>query len=135
MKKNFYIIYILLFSLILSNSRVSFTRPGSFLRLSDHAIYNNNELLSIAIASEITSLGDIVSHASSFAINKNNPTGMSWGLSYTMLPYTGINALESDVDIDYEFGVHMQSTLYRSGKTYITAGLHDFLLGADDLEK
>ncbi len=132
MKKNFYIFYILLFSLIISNSRVAFSRPGALLRLSDYKVYNNNELISIVLASEITSLGDIISHSSGLSIHKTNPNGMSWGLSYTMLPYAGIDLSSQESNLDYEAGFHVQSTLYNTGTTRITAGMHDFLLNIDD---
>ena len=133
MKKSSYIILIVLFSFLLANSRVSFLRPGAFMRSSNYEAYNANKLFSIGIGSEITSVGEITSHSSSFAFNKTNANGTSWGLSYTVLPYTGINAGAANSDIDYEIGAHFQSNIYSTGKTNITAGIHDFLLNDEEM--
>tara|TARA_Y100001936_G_scaffold47461_1_gene46184 strand:+ start:3838 stop:5205 length:1368 start_codon:yes stop_codon:yes gene_type:complete len=123
--------YIILFSLAISNSRVSFTRPGSFMRVSNFENYNSNTLFSLSLGSEVTSLGDIVSHSSSFAYNKNYASGNSWGINYTILPYTGIDANEANSDLGYEFGFHYQNQLYTTGRSTITAGVHDVLLSND----
>ena len=90
----------------MSNSRVSFTRPGSFMRVSNFENYNSNTLFSLSLGSEVTSLGDIVSHSSSFAYNKNYASGNSWGINYTILPYTGTDPTEANRDLGYEFGFH-----------------------------
>ena len=134
MKKFYLTIYLVLISsFLLSNSRVSFTRPGSFMRVSNFESYNDNSLFSLSLASEITSLDrTITSHSTSFAYNKTSIDGASWGFSYTMLPYTGTDEIESDINDDYEFGVHYQNRLYSSGRSVITAGVHDLLL-SDDL--
>jgi len=133
MKKTYYYIIILvLISISFSNSRVSFSRPGAFIRSSSFQPYNPNQLFSISIGSEVTSVGDIFSHSSSFALNKTNMNGTSWGLSYTLLPYTGIDETVADSDTDYEFGAHFQTNLYSTGKTNITAGIQDLLLNDDE---
>ena len=133
MKKQYYILLICLFSFLLSNSRVSFLRPGAFMRASNYEAYNANKLFSIGIGSEITSLGDITSHSSSFAFNKTNTNGTSWGFSYTVLPYVGIDPAVANSDIKYEVGAHFQSNIYSTGKTNITAGIHDFLLNDEEM--
>ena len=133
MKKYYYILLILLISTLFANSRVSFLRPGAFMRVSNYEAYNANKLFSIGIGSEITSLGDITSHSSSFSFNKTNSNGTTWGLSYSMLPYTGINPGDESSNINYEIGAHFQSNIYSTGKTNITAGIHDFLLNDDEM--
>ena len=127
------IVISLLFMFIFANSRVAFVRPGALMRLSNHEPYNHNKLFSLALGSEITSLGDIVSHSSSFAFNKSNMNGTSWGLSYTVLPYTGIYESEADKNIDYEFGFHFQNKLYSTGKSVITAGVQDVLINRENI--
>ena len=133
MKKYLYILLLLLISVLCSNSRVSFLRPGAFMRTSNYEAYDANKLFSIGIGSEITSLGDITSHSSSFAFNKTNVNGTTWGLSYTVLPYTGTNPGDASSNINYEIGAHFQSNIYSTGKTNITAGIHDFLLSDDEM--
>ena len=58
MKKSSYIILIFLFSFLLANSRVSFLRPGAFMRASNYEAYNLktfwNDLRSILWISRIT---------------------------------------------------------------------------------
>jgi len=130
--KYIYIIIILTASILFANSRVAFSRPGSLIRASIHEPYDPNKLFSVSIGSELTSLGKITSHSSSFAINKTNMNGSSWGLSYTLLPYTGIDENLSNSEIDYEIGVHFQTNIYSAGKTNITAGIHDILLNDDE---
>ena len=133
MKNKYLPIYIILIgSILLANSRVAFSRPGSLIRASVHESYDPNKLFSISIGSEISSIGKITSHSSSFALNKTNMNGTSWGLSYTLLPYTGIDENIADADIDYEIGAHFQTNLYSTGRTNITAGIHDFLLNDDE---
>ena len=132
MKKYFHILLILLISNLIANSRVSFLRPGALMRLSNNVSYNNNELFSVALGSEVTSVGDIISHSSGFAINKTNSNGASWGFSYSLLPYDGINSEDAESDLDYEVGFHFQSNLYSAGRTNITAGIHDILLDTEE---
>ena len=119
-----------MFSLILSNSRVSFLRPGSFMRISDLDKKNQNQLFTITMGSEITSLGDILSHSSGFAYNKTYINGTSFGLSYIMLPYTGID-IDKQYQTDDEIGVHFQTPIYTTGRSTITGGVHDLLLSDD----
>ena len=130
-KKVFIILYFIFISLLFSNSRVSFTRPGSFMRISNTDLYNSNTLFSLSIGSEITSLGEITSHSSSFAYNKTYASGSSWGVSYAMLPYTGIDPTKQNLETDYEFGFHYQNQVYNTGRSTITVGVHDFLLSSD----
>ena len=131
MNKKTLIIFIVFTSFVLSNSRVSFTRPGSFMRISDVDNYSHNTLFSLAVGSEITSIGEITSHSSSFAYNKTHANGTSWGLSYTLLPYTGTDSELMTSNIDYEFGFHYQTQLYNTGRSSITIGIHDLLLNDD----
>ena len=106
----------MMFSLILSNSRVSFLRPGSFMRISDLDKKNQNQLFTITMGSEVTSIGDILSHSSGFAYNKTYISGTSFGLSYIMLPYTGIDAAKQ-YQTDDEIGVHFQTPIYTTGRS------------------
>ena len=132
MNKKIYILLILLISsLLISNSRVSFMRPGSFMRISDLDKKNQNQLFSITMGSEITSIGDILSHSSGFAYNKTYLNGTSFGLSYIMLPYTGIDPTKM-YQTDDEIGFHFQTPIYTTGRSTITGGIHDLLL-SDDL--
>ena len=130
MKKYFFILTIIIFSFAFSNSRISFIRPGSFMRVSDLDRENQNKLFSISLASEVTSIGDVLSHSSGFAYNKTYLNGTSWGLSYIMLPYTGINPAESHQTED-EMGVHFQAPIYTTGRSTITGGVHDVLISND----
>ena len=132
MRKKIHIsLFIVLLSFLFSNSRVAFTRPGAFIRSSTYEAYNADKLFAISLGSEVTSFGDISSHSSSFAINKQNMNGTSWGLSYTALPYAGINPDSVGVNLDYEVGAHFQSNIYNTGASNITFGVHDVLLNAE----
>ena len=132
MRKQPLIILIILTSLLFSNSRVAFSRPGSLIRSSSYLPYNPNSLFSLSLSTEITSIGEINSHSSSVAINKTNANGTSWGFSYALLPYQGIDPDLSNSNLDYELGVHFQTNLYSVGKTHIVAGVHDFLINDDE---
>lgn len=133
MKIKHIIIISIFFMCIFANSRVAFVRPGALMRLSNHEPYDNNKLFSLALGSEITSVGNIMSHSSSFAFNKTNMNGSSWGLSYTVLPYTGIYESEADKNIDYEFGFHFQNKIYSTGKSVITTGVQDVLINRENI--
>ena len=133
MKMTRIIFFILLCTFVFTNSRVAFVRPGALIRLSNFEPYDNNTLFSLSLGSEITSLGNIVSHSSSFAYNKTNMNGNSWGVSYSVLPYTGIYEDEADKNIDYEFGFHFQNKLYSTGKSVITAGVQDILVNRENI--
>jgi len=133
MNKKLLILIVVIFSLLLGNSRISFSRPGAFMRISNIDQHNANTLFSITAATEITSIGDILSHSSSFAYNKTYASGISWGLNYNMLPYEGTNINEQHNDNGYEFGFHFQNQLYTTGRSAITFGVHDILISENDL--
>lgn len=135
MNKNFYILLILMitFGSILGNSRVSFSRPGALMRISDIDDFDPNKLFSMTMATEITSIGDILSHSSSFAYNKTYNNGTSWGLNYTLLPYTGIDPSMQHNDHGYEFGFHFQNQIYSTGRSNITFGIQDVIISDDEL--
>tara|TARA_A100001011_G_scaffold98590_1_gene103770 strand:- start:596 stop:1846 length:1251 start_codon:yes stop_codon:yes gene_type:complete len=101
------------------------------MRISDLDKKNQNQLFSITMGSEITSIGDILSHSSGFAYNKTYLNGTSFGLSYIMLPYTGIDPSKM-YQTDDEIGFHFQTPIYTTGRSTITGGIHDLLL-SDDL--
>ena len=103
------------------------------MRVSNYEAYNANKLFSVVIGSEVTSIGEITSHASSFGFNKTNTNGSTWGFSYTLLPYSGIDPALQNEDLNYEIGAHFQSNIYSTGKTNITAGVHDILLSDDEM--
>jgi len=133
MKKYSPILLFILASVLFANSRVAFLRPGAFMRVSNYEAYNANKLFSVVIGSEVTSIGEITSHASSFGFNKTNTNGSTWGFSYTLLPYSGIDPALQNEDLNYEIGAHFQSNIYSTGKTNITAGVHDILLSDDEM--
>lgn len=133
MNKKILIFLILTFSLLIGNSRVSFTRPGAFMRISNIEQNKANTLFSVSAGTEITSVGDILSHSSNFAYNKTYSSGLSWGLNYNMLPYTGIDTGDKFNDNGYEFGFHFQNQVYTTGRSNITFGVHDILISENDL--
>ena len=130
MNKKILILFILLSSILLGNSRVSFLRPGSLMRVSDFDRSTQNKLFSISIGSEVTSIGDILSHSSGFSYNRTSINGTSWGLSYVMLPYTGID-ISSQYQSEDEIGFHFQTPLYTTGRSTIVGGIQDVLLSND----
>ena len=132
-KKIIILISILAFSSLIGNSRVAFSRPGSFMRLSNFEEYNPDKLFSVFMGSEVTSVGNILSHSSTFSYNKSYSNGTTWGLNYTLLPYEGILPEEQHKDSGYEFGVHFQSRLYSTGLSNITFGVHDILVNDNEL--
>tara|TARA_B100000945_G_scaffold301451_1_gene284237 strand:- start:9 stop:1346 length:1338 start_codon:yes stop_codon:yes gene_type:complete len=130
MNKKLLIFITIMFGLALCSSRVSFIRPGAFMRVSDLDRANQNKLFSISVGTEVTSIGDITSHSSGFAYNKTYMNGTSWGLSYIMLPYSGINA-DEQYQTEDEVGFHFQAPIYTTGRSTITGGIHDVLLSND----
>ena len=131
-KQKRYLLFFLLicFSTIYSNSRVAFSRPGALMRLPSLEYYNPNHLFSIGISSEITSVGDISSSSSAFSISKTNINNISWGFSYTLPPYTGINP--DGQASGYEIGFHYQKNIYSVGQTNVIVGAHDFIFDDED---
>ena len=112
-----------------SNSRVAFSRPGALMRLSTGNVYNADQLFSLAIASEITSLGDVMSYSSAFSVSKTNINGSTWGFSYGLLPYGGTDPQGRSAA--EEIGFHYHKSIYSAGTTKVTAGMHDFILKDD----
>ena len=110
---------------------MAFNRPASFMRTSGYEIYDGNTLFSLNMGSEILSVGSIVSHNSSFAINRTNSNGTNWGFSYTALPYTGTDEAQQSNNLATELGVHIQKNIYNTGKTNIMVGVHDLLIDDD----
>ncbi len=134
MTKKIYILILIAFcSTLIANSRVSFTRPGALMRVSNTNDYDPNKLFSVSLASEVTSLGDILSHSSSFAFNKSYSNGSSWGLNYTLLPYAGTVESDQHKDHGYEFGFHFQNRLYSTGRSNISFGVHDVIINDEEL--
>jgi tetratricopeptide (TPR) repeat protein len=125
-KRQLLFFLLICFSTICSNSRVAFSRPGSLIRLPSFESYNSNHLFSIGLSSEITSLGDVSSNSSAFSITKTNINNISWGFSYTLPPYTGINP--DDKASGYELGFHYQQKIYSVGQTNVIVGAHDFIV-------
>jgi len=130
MNKKILFLIILTSAVLFGNSRIAFIRPGAFMRVSDSDNTNQNNLFSISMGSEVTSVGDISSHSSGFAFNKTHTNGTSWGVSYMMLPYTGTDPAAQNETAD-EFGFHFQTTIHSTGRSTITGGVHDVLLGND----
>ncbi len=132
MKIKRYLLFIILLSTLLSNSRVAFSRPGSTLRTPGAMMEQDTSrptLFSVGFSSEVVNM-DLKSASSSIYLQANINDNYYLGFSYTYLsdPRTK-NDIDSDLDytLPTEIGLHVQKRVYSVGNINIDVGVNDIL--------
>jgi len=132
------ILVLILLSVIFSNSRVAFSRPGSVLRTPGTMILQNQEeplLFSVGFSTEVVNI-DLKSASSSIYLQGRTNSDYYFGVSYTYLadPRTKnqiapeiIEEEAEDYNPPTEIGLHIQKRIYSVGNINIDVGINDVL--------
>ena len=85
-----YLLYILIFfvSFALTNTRVSFSRPGSLIRMPFSNNFENNNQYSFGFSNEIINT-NTYNKAKSIYVHRITPSGLQYGIAYST--HTQIN--------------------------------------------
>tara|TARA_Y100001968_G_C19436808_1_gene760173 strand:- start:598 stop:2043 length:1446 start_codon:yes stop_codon:yes gene_type:complete len=122
------------FTIIFSNSRVAFSRPGSVLRTPGSSHFDESAkhpLFTVGFASEVVNF-NLPSGSTSLYLQTKTTSGLHLGLSYTTLSDPRSKAsIEADEDnifiIPNEIGLHIQQRVYSAGNINIDIGINDII--------
>ncbi|MBC8312210.1 MAG: hypothetical protein H8E72_07875 [Candidatus Marinimicrobia bacterium] len=111
-------------TLLFSNSRVSFSRPGSMMQIPSMAFEKKSpNLFTIDLGGEVVNFSsDFRRYSGAFAIKFQTRSGYNIGLSATSLASPA--AMK-------EAGFHVQKTIFKYGDVVISSGIHDLLYMRD----
>ena len=131
MNKIISIILLCFLSLLHSNTRVAFSRPGSLIRTPgalDLAYYNQ---YIVGFGGEITHLGGL-NYALSNYFKGVTATGYSYGLSYTtgIKDISDFSGLATAPPTNLSFHIHKQ--VFKRNNIGINVGVHDILYTTDN---
>ena len=106
----------------LTNTRVSFSRPGSLIRMPSS--YSNNTIneYSIGMSNEIVNT-NTYNRSQSIYVHGTSSSGMKYGVVYST--HAKINS--SDNSPPSEISFHLNNRFYETEKMYIEAGINDIL--------
>jgi len=135
------ILFIALLSMIMSSSRVAFSRPNLVYKTPGSYFPDlGGGKISLGFTSEIIDFGNAQPTAmssSAFVMSKINKWNV--GLSYSLLPdYRSYNAIENDGALSespYEIGMHLQRRIYGYKSLYMDMGLQDIMLKSFNEDK
>ena len=117
-------------TILFSNSRVSFSRPGSMMQIPGMAYEKEHQnLFTIDVSGEVLNFSDeFQKYSGALALKFQSKSGINFGV-------TGVSLAEPDSI--QEVGFHFQKTIYQYGNVIISSGLHDFIYvpKADDVIK
>ena len=123
--KYIYLLFIV-FGILISNSRVSFTRAGDMMRMPSTTKHSENKLFSISMGTEV--VNPLMAEASSaFSINKTFSNNTELSLSWTQLN-TLSNAVALRTETNSEIGLHIQRKIYKYGHFDVIGGIQDILI-------
>ena len=123
-KNNTFLFFlVILISLVQSNSRVAFSRPGDMMRIPNIDDFQYKNLFTINASTEILSSSQ---NSSALSINSNNKAGYKYGVSFVK-PIEPLNSIE--------LGLHIQKNILKYGDILIGVGAQDILIrqGEDSL--
>ena len=128
MNKRISIIIFCCLSILLSNTRVAFSRPGSVIRTpgASHLAYYNQYI--VGFGGEVTHLSDF-NYAFSNYFQGITLSGYHYGLSYTV-PH---EFLEEDIAFSPPSNIsfHIHKQVFKRNNIGINMGLHDMLYTTD----
>ena len=111
-------------TLLFSNSRVSFSRPGSMMQIPSMAFEKRSpNLFIIDLGGEVLNFSsDFRKYSGAFSLKFQTTSGYNFGLSATSLASPA--AMK-------EVGFHVQKTIFKYGGVVISSGMHDFIYMRD----
>ncbi len=134
------LIFLLLASMAIANSRVAFSRPSSVLRTPGAATENqdDNILFTAGFASELVNV-DLKSLSTSLYLKSQANNGFSYGLSFTTLSDPrSVNEIADDESASWsaptEIGLSAQRQIYQAGSITVDLGIHDIIARETDGE-
>jgi len=118
-----YVLFIFCFaSFALTNTRISFSRPGSLIRMPSSYSANTINQYSIGISNEIINT-NTYNRAQSIYIHGISSSGMQYGIVYSTHAQTN----NSDTSPPSEISFHFNHRFYETEKMHIMAGINDIL--------
>ena len=123
--KNLLVVTIFL-STIFCNSRVAFSRPGSFLRTPSEIAGSEHNNYFIGLSSEIINTSSL---NYSRSINFQSTTSGKFSYGLNLLTHATNNA--SDLNPPSEFLFHFTKEIYRFNNLMINIGVHDIPIDSD----
>jgi len=129
-----YLFIFITISLVFSNSRVAFSRPGSVLRTPGSTHFEEDTklpLFTVGFSSEVVNF-NLPSASTSLYLQSKTKSGLHLGLSYTTLADPrSLNDINEDENNDFivpnEIGLHIQQRVYSAGNINIDLGINDIL--------
>ena len=135
MKNNLLRIFAILFtlSIVLSNSRIAFSRPSTLLRTPSvqHTYAETNPYLFTAGVSTETINFDLPSQGISLYLQTYTNSGLNLGLSYSLIAdprsKEQIDTTTATFEAPTELGLHAQKTMYSANNIKIDLGISDVI--------
>jgi len=120
------IIFSIFFTTVFCNSRIGFSRPGSFIRTPGEKTGSEYNNFYIGASTEIINTSNL-NYSRSINFFSTTPGKFSYGLNY--LTHATNNAL--DLDPPSEFLFHFTKEIYRYNNLIINLGVHDIPITSD----
>jgi len=117
---------IVLFSLVFCNSRIAFSRPGSYLRTPSDIAGSEFNNFYIGTSTEIINTSNF-NYSRSINFHSTTNGKFTYGLNY--LTHAASN--EADSDVPSEFLFHFTKEIYRYNNLVINVGVHDIAIDSD----
>ena len=120
-----YVLFLTVFlSIIFSNSRVGFSRPGSVIRTPGNINLDHFNQYIVGYSTEITHFSDL-NYASSAYFQGVSKEGFYYGISYTTPMANSSETLNTYVGS--QAGVHLHKNIFTRDNVRIIIGVHDIL--------
>ena len=109
-KNNIFLFFLVIISLVQSNSRVAFSRPGDMMRIPNIDDFQYKNLFTINASTEILSSSQ---NSSALSINSNNKAGYKYGVSFVKT-FEPLNSIE--------LGLHIQKKVNQAKYVSVVKG-------------
>ena len=106
----------------LTNTRVSFSRPGTLIRMPSYYSDKTINEYSIGLSNEIINT-NTYNRSQSIYVHGTSSSGMQYGVVYTT--HAKINSLDNSPPSEISF--HFNNRFYETENMYIEAGINDIL--------
>ena len=106
----------------LTNTRVSFSRPGTLIRMPSYYSDKTINEYSIGLSNEIINT-NTYNRSQSIYVHGTSSSGMQYGVVYTT--HAKINSLDNSPPSEISF--HFNNRFYETESMYIEAGINDIL--------
>ncbi len=130
------ILFMVLLSIMVANSRVAFSRPSSILRSPSAATEGAKDdiLFTAGFSTEVANV-DLKSASTSLFIRSQANNGFSYGLSFTNLAdprSKNMMTVDSTWMPPSEIGLSFQKQIYQAGSITVDLGIHDIIAREND---